>query len=379
MRVTRLSLRNFRSYEAAELRLGPGLTVITGPNGAGKTNLLEALYFACTGRSCRTANEREVVRFGAGVARLELDAEAADGEAHRVTVGFAPGEAKRLQVDGAAVDRLTDASARPLVSVFLPDRLDLVLGAPALRRAHLDQVIAALWPARVGARRAYTAALAQRNALIGAIRAGRAGRSSLPAWDLELARHGVALAADRAAVVGELADPFAAVAEALGLEGGAELAYRPRSRAETAEGLAAELAERVDSDLERGFTGHGPHRDELVLKRAGRELRTYGSRGQQRLGLLALLLAERGVLAAERGAAPLMLLDDVTSELDSLRRERLVDALREGGGQSVIATTDLGHVPGGDDEDVVHLSVAEGTVVEAGADGPAETVDRIAA
>src|SRR5215217_1307064 len=178
MRATRLSLRNFRSYEVAEVRLGPGLTVVTGPNGAGKTNLLEGLYFACTGRSCRTANEREVVRFGAGVARLELDAEA-DGESHRITVGFEPGEAKRLQVDGATVDRLTDAAARPLVSVFLPDRLELVLGAPALRRAHLDQVIAALWPARVGTRRGYTAALGQRNALLAAFRAGRAGRSSL--------------------------------------------------------------------------------------------------------------------------------------------------------------------------------------------------------
>ena len=182
------------------MRLGSGLTVVTGPNGAGKTNLLEALYFACTGRSCRTANEREVVRFGAGVARLELDAER-DGDSHRITVGFEPGEAKRLAVDGAPVDRLTDSAARPLVSVFLPDRLDLVLGAPALRRAHLDQVIAALWPTRVGTRRAYSAALAQRNALLGAIRAGRAGRGSLPAWDQELARHGVALAADRAAAV----------------------------------------------------------------------------------------------------------------------------------------------------------------------------------
>src|SRR3954453_1986349 len=189
VRVTRLSLRNFRSYEAAEVRLGPGLTVVTGPNGAGKTNLLEAIYFACTGRSCRTANEREGVRFGAGVTRLELDAER-DGESHRITVGFEPGEAKRLQVDGATVDRLTDAAARPLVSVFLPDRLELVLGAPALRRAHLDQVIAALWPARVGTRRGYTAALGQRNALLAAIRAGRAGRSSLPAGDLGPARPG---------------------------------------------------------------------------------------------------------------------------------------------------------------------------------------------
>src|SRR5215210_4518092 len=122
MRVTRLSLRNFRSYEAEQVRLGAGLTVVTGPNGAGKTNLLEGLYFACTGRSCRTANEREVVRFGAELTRLVLDAEDDQG-GHEVTVGFQPGEAKHLRVDGAATERLTDSSARPLVSVFLPDRL----------------------------------------------------------------------------------------------------------------------------------------------------------------------------------------------------------------------------------------------------------------
>ena len=172
MNVTRLQLRDFRSYERGELRLGPGLTVIAGQNGAGKTNLLEALYFGCTGRSCKTANEREVVRFGAGLTRLVLEAADEQGE-HEITVGFQPGEAKKLRVDGAAVERLTDSSARPLVSVFLPDRLELVLGAPALRRAHLDQVVAALWPGRAGTRRAYSAALGQRNARIEAISALR--------------------------------------------------------------------------------------------------------------------------------------------------------------------------------------------------------------
>jgi DNA replication and repair protein RecF len=364
--ATRLTLRDFRSYEQAELRLGDGLTVISGRNGAGKTNLLEAVYFACTGRSCRTANEREVVRFGSGVTRLELRTESATGP-HVLAVGFQPGEAKRMSVDGAAVERLTDVEDRPLVSVFLPDRLDLVLGAPALRRSHLDQVVTALWPARAGTRRAYSQALAQRNALVSAVRAGRASRASLPAWDAELARHGVVLMRDRSETVARLVEPFARHAEALGLEGGAAVAYRPRSQATEADALAAELAERTPGDLERGFTGHGPHRDELSLKRAGRELRSYGSRGQQRLGLLALLLAEREVLAETRGAPPLLLLDDVMSELDATRRGRLVEVL-QAGGQSVITTTELAHVPGGEDAGVVRVAIAEGRILQSADD-----------
>src|SRR3712207_514986 len=129
MLVTRLVLRDFRSYEAADVRFGPGLTVIAGRNGAGKTNLLEGLYFACTGRSCRTANEREVVRAGATATRLVLEAHGADGP-HSVSVGFEPGEPKRLRVDDAPVERLTDTGARPLVAVFLPDRLELIGGPP---------------------------------------------------------------------------------------------------------------------------------------------------------------------------------------------------------------------------------------------------------
>lgn len=363
MRVTRLTARDFRSYERAELRLGPSLTVIAGRNGAGKTNLLEALYFGCTGRSCRTANEREVVRFGAPLMRLELEAEDERGR-HTVTVGFQPGEPKRLRADGVPVERLTDSAARPLVAVFLPDRLDLVLGAPSLRRAHLDQVVAALWPARAATRRDYAAALGQRNALLASVRAGRSGRGSLPAWDAALARHGVALMRDRAETADRLRERFARHAGALGLEGEPELAYRPRSGAETADALAAELAERVERDLERGFTGHGPHRDDLALRRDGRELRSYGSRGQVRLGLLALLLAEREELAAERGAPPLMLLDDVMSELDAARRRRLVEVLRESG-QSVITATELAHVPGAEDPAVERVAIADGRVLQA--------------
>jgi DNA replication and repair protein RecF len=360
--VRSLALRDFRTYEGAEVRLGPGLTVITGRNGAGKTNLLEAIYFACTGRSCRTSNEREVVRFGAELTRLELVTEDTLGR-HDVSVGFKPGETKRLKADGAAVESLVGSAARPLVSVFLPDRLELVLGAPALRRAHLDQVIAALWPARAQTRRSYSAALAQRNALLASIRAGRASRASLPAWDAELARHGVALMADRAATVDRLRPRYAQHAQGLGLEGKVELKYRPRSTAESAEDLAQELTERLDSDLERGFTGHGPHRDELAFRRENRELKAYGSRGQQRLGLLALLLAEREELGAAHGTPPLLLLDDVMSELDATRRGRLVDLLRQDG-QAVITTTELAHIPGGEEADVTRIAISPGNALQ---------------
>src|SRR5690349_10100529 len=288
VRVTRLERRDFRNYERAQVALAPGLTVSCGANGAGKTNLLEALYFGCTGRSCRTSNERELVRFGQKVTRVSVGVEAEDG-AHRLDVGFEPGEVKRFRIDDAPVDRLAPAEVRPLVGVFMPDRLDLVKGAPALRRAHLDQVVAALWPARSTARADYSRALAQRNALVARIRAGTARPELLDPWDTELARHGVAVMEVRRAALEELRDPFARLAEELGLPGRAGIEYRPRSKAADAEGLRAELAERREEDLTRGFTAHGPHRDDIALVRERRALRSYGSQGQQRVGLLALL------------------------------------------------------------------------------------------
>jgi DNA replication and repair protein RecF len=361
MRVRVLTLRDFRNYERAEIAFGDSLTVVTGSNGAGKTNLLEGLYFACTGRSCRTANEREVVRFGAGTTRITLTVESDDG-AHELAVGFEPGQPKRMQLDGASVERLLDLDQRPLVSVFLPDRLELVKGPPAVRRAHLDQFIGAMWPSRVATRRAYSQALQQRNALIARVRAGHGSPASLATWNLQLAQRGIALMADRDRAVQELSEPFGHLAGELGLDGGASVAYRPRSKATTAEALADELGERTPSDLERGFTGHGPHRDELALLRAGRELRVYGSQGQQRLALLALLLAERERIATHRHSPPLMLLDDVMSELDQVRRQALVELLRAVEGQSVISTTDLEHVPGGGDSGITRLAVSDGEV-----------------
>ena len=140
--------------------------------------------------------------------------------------------------------------------------------------------------------------------------------------------------------------------------GGAQLRLRPRSRAENVEQFLAELDARRDADLARAFTTHGPHRDELLLQRDGRDLRTYGSQGEQRLALLSLLLAERDALAAERDEVPLLLLDDVASELDGARRERLVDELRRGG-QAILTATEPGQVPGAGEAGVADVAVED--------------------
>jgi DNA replication and repair protein RecF len=174
----------------------------------------------------------------------------------------------------------------------------------------------------------------------------------------------MALMDDRRDAVAAMSSAFTRIAEELGLGAEVAVSYRPRSKATAPEELVAELAERAAGDIERGFTGHGPHRDELFAAREGRELRVYGSQGQQRLGLLTLLLAERETIAASRNTPPLMLLDDVMSELDGSRRDALVRLLRSAPGQSLITTTDLDHVPGAREGGVERLAVEAGTIAQ---------------
>ena len=365
MRVTAVALRDFRNYERADVALAEGLTIVAGPNGAGKTNLLEGIYFGCAGRSPRTTSERELVRHGAALTRVSVTTLDAEGDRHVIDVGFQPGEPKALSVDGAPVNSLSTAPQRPLLSVFLPERLELVKGSPGPRRAHLDHLVAALWPGRGEARSSYARALAQRNALLGRIRAGSASPASLSTWDSELARHGIALMANRRAAAELLAPLFSARASDLGLPRATTITYRPRSAATTAADLVAELGERHGPDRDRGFTAHGPHRDDLRLLHGDRALRSFGSQGQQRVALLALLFAERDLLLAERGQAPFMLLDDVMSELDPTRRDLLASFVRSGG-QALVTTTDVGHVPGSGASDVAVVEVDDGETITPG-------------
>jgi DNA replication and repair protein RecF len=342
--VTAIEARPLRSLERVRVELEPGIVSVVGPNGVGKTNLVEALYFALTGRSFRTADRRDLIPFGESLARSEAWVRDEDGLERRLLASVSRGEGRRHLLDGSPADPATIARARPPVAVFAPDRLSLIKGPPAERRAHLDGFAAARWPSRTELRKRYGQALAQRNALVSRLAARRGGNlADLDVWDVGLANAAAPLIASREEAVAELSGPFATAAAELGLEGGAELEYAPRA-AGTAEQIRLGLEEHREQDVRLGRSSWGPHLDELKLNAGGRSLRRYGSQGQQRAALLALLFAEREVLLAARQVTPLLLLDDVMSELDPGRRERLVARLDDGG-QALITAADEESLP----------------------------------
>ena len=339
MLVTAAEARPLRSLGELRIELGPGIVSLVGPNGIGKTNFLEALYFALTGRSFRTADRRDLIPFGGSFARAEATVRDEDGVERHLLASVSRTEGRRHLLDNSPADPATLARSRPPVAVFSPDRLVLVKGPPAERRAHLDQFVAARWPTRADLRQRFGQALAQRNALVARLAAGQGAPSQLDVWDATLAEAAAGLAAARGEAVAELAEPFANAACELGLEGGAEIEYAPRAAGSAAE-IRSGLAERREADLRLGRTSWGPHLDELKIASNGRSLRRYGSQGQQRSALLALLFAERDALLAARRVAPLLLLDDVMSELDPGRRERLVERLGAGGQALITAAAE---------------------------------------
>ena len=352
MLVTAIEAKPLRSLERVRVELPAGIVSVIGPNGVGKTNLIEALYFALTGRSFRTSDRRDLIPFGGSLARAEATIRDEDGLERRLLASVSRAEGRRHLLDGSQADPATIARNRPPVAVFAPDRLTLVKGPPAERRAHLDGFVAARWPARGELRKRYGQALAQRNALVARLAAGHGSPGDLGIWDAGMAQAAAPLIEARAEAVAELAPGFAEASAELGLESAA-LEYAPRAVGSVEE-IRAGLEERREQDVRLGRSSWGPHLDELKMNSAERSLRRYGSQGQQRAALLALLFAERAALLAARRVTPLLLLDDVMSELDPGRRERLVGRLGDGG-QVLITAADEESVPAAALESVVRM------------------------
>ncbi|MBA2474673.1 MAG: DNA replication and repair protein RecF [Actinobacteria bacterium] len=335
--VSRVSLRDFRSYARLDLALRPGIVLVVGPNGAGKTNLLESLHVGTQGFSPRTRVESQLVRFGTEGCRIALHGRRASGVPVDVEVVLRRGEGRRSRLNGAPLQAVEELRRELATLVFTPDRLAVVKGGPLVRRAYFDRTLARLFPARAELSPGYGAALTQRNAALRRVSLGLSTREALAPWTERVVDLGRELVLARRDAVELLSPVFGERASQLGLAA-ARLAYDGSPPTEEA------LAARLERDLERGTTGLGPHLDDVSVTAGTRELRLFGSQGEQRLAVLSLLLAEAGLIAERTGEPPLLLLDDVLSELDPDRRRSLAERLR-GTGQTLITATSASALP----------------------------------
>jgi DNA replication and repair protein RecF len=304
--------------------------LVIGPNGAGKTNLLEAVHLGTQGFSPRTRTDAQLVRFGEPAGRIALRGDRG-GVPVTVDVVLRPGEGKRAELNGVRLRAAEQLRGELAALVFTPDRLAVVKGGPAARRAYFDRVLGRLSPARAPLPAEYGGALAQRNAALRRAAGGFSQRDVLEPWTQRVAELAAALVEARREAIAALEPRFAERADELGLADG-KLLYDSEPPS------ADELEARLDKDLERGITGIGPHLDDVTIACGDRDLRQFGSQGEQRLAVLSLLLGEADLLG-DRGPAPLLLLDDVLSELDPRRREILAARVSSGGQALVTATS----------------------------------------
>lgn len=361
MRITELSLEDFRSYERLRLDLAPGVTAFVGANGQGKTNLLEAIQLLARGDSPRAREDPEMVRWGAELGRASATVEQRDDTIRVEVLLFAPppGERRRPRrylVNGAG-KRAEDALGAIIVVAFFPEDVELLTAAPAARRRYLDAMIGQVDRAHRAETREYGRVLEQRNALLRAAATQRdtsGPEDHLPAtetafWDGEVCRLGARISLRRERAVRDLRPGFESAARRFADAAGTRIEYVAQATGATVEerehNLRRLLQEKRQRELWQGTTLVGPHRDDLAVTGGGRPLASFASRGEQRSAVLALKIAEAGWLCERTGDPPIFLLDDVLSELDPGRREALIGALPAGAQTLLTAALPAGLPP----------------------------------
>lgn len=375
-----LQLDHYRNYPSLDLALGPGMHVFAGANAQGKTNLLEAVYFLATGRSPRTNQESDLIGWDADVCRVTGDfistqrgdftVEAALGRKGLAGDGRRGGLQKRIKVNGAP-RQLADLAGLVPVVLFLVDDLEIIRGEPARRRGFLDTDLSSMSRTYAWALRQYTRVLDQRNRLLKDIREGQAAPDDLAPWDVQLAALGGRVLEVRVRFVADLNRVSVPVYQGLTASSqGMTVAYRrewgdpeatPVSRDEFSELLSEALYAGVQEDIRRGSTLVGPHRDDLQILIDGKDVRQFGSQGEQRTAALALRVAEFNLLHELFGEPPVLLLDDILSELDRTRRAALLAHLAPIA-QVIVTTTDVDAVGLPSHADVHRYHVSAGLV-----------------
>ncbi len=367
MRIRSLSLTNFRNYRRQELDLPPGRVLVLGANAQGKSNLLEALFLLATTRSTRALTDAELIHEEARetpqpVARVAGVAERRSGEvAVEIAIVGRPGArglvaSKRLKVNGVA-RRQADVTGQINAVLFTTDDIALITGSPSERRRYLDLMLTQTDRAYTAALSRYGKVLVRRNALLRGIQEGLSQADELFFWDEELAKDGATLACARARAVAAIADLAGSRHQDLGGGERLTLRYEPRfapgwdadrlAAASLDEARAAMLdacAAGRARDIGAGLTLTGPHRDDLAIELEGRPAVSYASRGQQRTVALSLRLAEAARLRVATVEPPVLLLDDLLSELDENRRARVLEALDAE--QAVITSADADRFDG---------------------------------
>jgi DNA replication and repair protein RecF len=352
-RLIRLDARDFRNLAHVEVELTPEGLVLVGENGQGKTNLLEAIHYLQLLRSARGARDQDLVRFEQDA--FHLGAVVETGGRHEIGVGFERAtRRKRVRIDGAVPDRLSDAlGALPSV-MFSPDDVELIAGAPSLRRRYLDVMLALTDRAYLVALQHYRAALLRRNAALRiAARAGASGlrdaAASVAVWEEPLAEFGAVLWRARRAWVAQAEERLEDLCREIGESGSVRARYASTLAAsdDPVAALRHALEEKRPADLRRGLTHVGPHRDDLAITLDRRELRVFGSAGQQRTAAIALRMLEAATITERSGRAPVLLLDDPFAELDARRTRRILEWLaRDGRGQTILAVPRESEIPG---------------------------------
>ena len=355
MQITSLVLRSYRNYAELHLAFDAGVQIFLGANAQGKTNIIEALYYAAFGRSHRTSSDAELIRVGADGAHIGLSFLRHDVPSE-LSFTFARGARRRIERGGENLRQRDLVGILPMV-LFSPEDLFLVKGAPALRRRYLDAELSQASPAYYGELLRYTHILRQRNAVLKDIRERLASPDELLPWDVQIAKSAAYITARRIAATEQLSALSAHVQEVIAagetLSISYEVAHAPEGLTAGKESMTKQLElwynemfkEMRARDIARAATGVGPHLDDLVLVTAGMNLRSYGSQGQQRTGALALKLAELFYLRENVGEAPILLLDDVMSELDADRRAALLSFIRSEKIQTFITATDAAYFP----------------------------------
>jgi DNA replication and repair protein RecF len=331
MRLSELSLTGFRSYAELEARWDERGALLWGDNGTGKTNLLEAIHVLSVGRSHRTQNDREMLAIGSPALWVRGAGASEQAGAVEVEVGLRPGEAKRARVNGKD-ERLSGIVGQIGAVLVAPEDLEIARGGPDRRRRFVDQLLCQARRANMAALQSYARALRQRNQALREARDGRAPAALAAAWHAPLVEWGTRVRAARADVVRRLAEVASRLyREVSGRDEALEATYPAAG-----EDLGGALARVAAAEARRGTTLAGPHRDDIAVTLDGKDLRAYGSRGQQRAAAFALRLGSAAVFREERGEEPILLLDDVFAELDAGRADRLARVLA--GRRQVFAT-----------------------------------------